>query len=144
MRMNMADQIQPYSIAVLDSALDSLKSKLDAATFPNEQAFTDNWEYGSPLTDVKRLARYWRDGFDWRAQEAKLNETPQFTTSVKVDGFDELKIHFLHQRSKRQKSVPLLFCHGCTFAVSRMRVGAPLSLLSMDVSDAPMKTMADI
>ena len=31
-------------------------------------------------------AAYWRAGCDWRAQEAQLNEFPQFTTVI--DGQD--------------------------------------------------------
>jgi hypothetical protein len=40
------------------------------------------WEYGVPLDYVKNLVEYWRDGYDWRAWEAKLNSYPQFTTTI--------------------------------------------------------------
>src|SRR6266536_393781 len=109
----MASNMKPFKISVHDSALESLKAKLAASTFPDEVTFSTTWDYGAPLADIKRLANYWRDGFNWRAQEAKLNETPQFTTTVSVDGFEELEVHFVHQKSKRDGSVPLLFCHGC-------------------------------
>lgn len=106
--------IKPYKIAVPDSALETLHTKLTHATFPNPVDFSDNWDYGSPLTDVKRLAERWRDGYDWRKHEKKLNdELPQFTTRVPVDGFGELGIHFVHKRGKRENSIPLLFVHGC-------------------------------
>jgi len=63
---------------------------------------------------MKRLTEYWANGFDWRAQEAALNEKlPQFTTKVDVEGFGELEVHFVHKRSVREGSIPLLFCHGC-------------------------------
>ena len=45
--------------------------------------------------------------------EAKLNELPQFTTTVEVGGFGGLGIHFLHYKSSRPDALPLLFCHGC-------------------------------
>lgn len=105
--------IKPYTISVPDSAISILKRKLELATFPNEVEFSDDWNYGAPLSDVKRLAERWRDGFDWRAQESRLNELPQFTTKVPVKGFGEMNLHFIHQRSKNEKSIPLLFCHGC-------------------------------
>lgn len=63
---------------------------------------------------MKRLAKYWRDGFDWRAQENLLNELPQFTTKIEIDGFGEFDMHFVHQKGP-EGSVPLLFCHGCEF-----------------------------
>lgn len=114
----MASQIQPYQIAVPDSALKSLQAKLDASTFPEEVDFSDDWKYGTVLSDMKRLTKHWRDGFDWRAQEKKLNETlPQFTTKVEVDGFGELEMHFVHKKSSKADSIPFLFCHGCKFAL---------------------------
>ncbi|KAJ6443484.1 putative serine hydroxymethyltransferase, mitochondrial [Purpureocillium lavendulum] len=108
----MAPQITPFKIAVPEEAVRRLKEKLAAAAFTDETQFTDSWDYGAPLTDVKRLAERWRDGFDWRAQEAKLNQVPQFTTKVHVDGFGELNIHFVYKKSTRKGAIPLLFCHG--------------------------------
>ena len=35
-----------------------------------------------PLDYLKELADYWADGYDWRKQEARLNELPQFTTAI--------------------------------------------------------------
>ncbi|KAG3178795.1 hypothetical protein PC129_g25473 [Phytophthora cactorum] len=104
---------QPFKIDVPDAAINSLKEKLSSATFPSEVGFSDDWDYGAPRSDVKRLAEYWKDGFDWRTQEAKLNELPQYTTKVAVEDFGDLQIHFLHQKSSKPDSIPLLFCHGC-------------------------------
>ncbi|PWI66482.1 hypothetical protein PCL_04895 [Purpureocillium lilacinum] len=105
-------KITPFKIGVPEAAIQRLKEKLAAASFTDETLFTDSWDYGAPLSDVKRLAERWRDGFDWRAQEAKLNEVPQFTTKVDVDGFGELNIHFVYKSSSRRGAIPLLFCHG--------------------------------
>lgn len=106
-------KITPFKIGVPEAAIQRLKEKLAAASFTDETLFIDSWDYGAPLSDVKRLAERWRDGFDWRAQEAKLNEVPQFTTKVDVDGFGELNIHFVYKKSSRRGAIPLLFCHGC-------------------------------
>lgn len=65
-----------------------------------------------PLDDIKRLAKYWQTGFDWRAQEAKLNELPNFHKPIKPDGFPELDIHYVHQKSSSSDAIPLLFIHG--------------------------------
>lgn len=108
----MTNAIKPFKIAVPESEIEALKAKLAVSTFPKEVSFSSNWDYGVPLEDVKRLAHYWRDGFDWHAQEAKLNEVPQFKTTISVDGFEDLEVHFVHQKSKRAESVPLLFSHG--------------------------------
>ena len=70
------------------------------------------WDYGAPLDEIKRLAKYWETGFDWRAQEAKLNELPNFHRNIKPDGFLDLDIHYVHQKSSSSDAIPLLFIHG--------------------------------
>lgn len=105
--------IQRFEISIPDNDINRLKQKLATTSFPQEVEYSDSWEYGAPLKDIKRLASYWQTGFDWRAAEAKLNaELPQFTTTVSVDGFGDIPIHFVHKRADRQDSIPLLFCHG--------------------------------
>ncbi|OIW28756.1 alpha/beta-hydrolase [Coniochaeta ligniaria NRRL 30616] len=108
----MASPIKPFEIAVPDSAIKRLKDKLELTTWPDEVSFSNDWNYGAPLADIKRLAQKWQSDFDWRAHERKLNALPQFTTTIAVSGFDDLQIHFLHQRSPNPHSIPLLFCHG--------------------------------
>ena len=56
---------------------------------------------------LKELAEYWRTAYDWREQEAKLNEFPQFTTEI-----DGQNIHFLHVRSPEPDALPLIITHG--------------------------------
>ena len=112
----MAPEIKPYKIAVPDKALELVKAKLESSTFFDEVDFSDNWDYGVPLSDVKRLAAHWKDGFNWREQEARINDTlPQFTTTVNVEGFGDLEMHFVHQKSGDPNSIPLLFSHGCKY-----------------------------
>jgi pimeloyl-ACP methyl ester carboxylesterase len=60
-----------------------------------------------PLGVVQRLAERWRTGYDWRAHEARLNQIPQYTTTI-----DGQSIHFLHVRSEEPAAVPLLLLHG--------------------------------
>ncbi|KAI6255099.1 hypothetical protein MCOR07_001072 [Pyricularia oryzae] len=108
----MTSEVRPFKIAVPEGELTKLKCKLNAASFPPDTAFSDDWERGSPQADVKRLVARWKEGFDWRAAEAELNKIPQFTTSVDVDGFGSIEMHFVHQRSQDENAIPLLFCHG--------------------------------
>lgn len=58
------------------------------------------------------MVDFWRRGYDWRAEEAKLNELPQYTCDVKVEGFGKLAMHFVHQPSSVAGARPLLFVHG--------------------------------
>jgi hypothetical protein len=59
------------------------------------------------LAYLRELAGYWRDGFDWRFQEAQLNAFPQFTTTI-----DGQNVHFLHVRSPEGDALPLILTHG--------------------------------
>jgi Epoxide hydrolase N terminus len=62
---------------------------------------------------VKRLTNYWRNGYDWRKHETKLNELPHFKTKIEIDGLQEVDMHFVHQKSDVKGAIPLLFVHGC-------------------------------
>src|SRR4030095_12418727 len=55
----------------------------------------------------RELVAYWRERFDWRAQERRLNQLEQFTTNI-----DGLTIHFVHRRARRADALPLLVTHG--------------------------------
>jgi len=111
----MDSPIEPFTINVPDARLSKLKAKLELAEFPDEIPLAESWDYGVPVSDMKRLVEYWQNGFDWREEEKRLNsELPQFTTTIDIDGFGPIKIHFVHQRSSREEdAIPLVFCHGC-------------------------------
>ena len=103
---NASAAIVPFKINVPDATLKDLKTRLAQTRFPNEISGS-RWEYGADLAYVKQLVAYWRDSFDWRAQERRLNQFDQFKTNI--DGLD---IHFIHQRSKNPNAMPLVLTHG--------------------------------
>ena len=100
------EAIVPFKINVPDSVLRDLKERLARTRFP-DQLQNVGWDYGTDPAYLKPLVEYWRDKFDWRAQERKLNEFDQFTTNI-----DGLKIHFIHQKSKVPNAMPLVLTHG--------------------------------
>jgi len=100
-----------YEIHVPDSQLSQLQQKLENATFPDELSGA-NWDYGAPLSEIKRLAAHWATSYDWRAQETKLNTLPQYHRSIKANNFEPLDIHYIHQPSPSPNAIPLLFVHG--------------------------------
>nr|OQO30401.1 hypothetical protein B0A51_02361 [Rachicladosporium sp. CCFEE 5018] len=132
----MPPTITPYTINIPDSALQSLKAKLESTNLPDVVDFSDDWSYGAPLSDIKRLTDHWADGFDWRTQEASINERlPQFTTKVEVEGFGDLDMHFVHQRSEVKGAIPLLFVHG--WPGSFLEVEKLLPLLTKPADGGP-------
>ncbi|KAH8077022.1 alpha/beta-hydrolase [Cristinia sonorae] len=102
---------KPFSVAIPDTELDLLRKKLELVRFPDELDGAA-WDYGVPLADIRRLVERWKTGFDWKAAEAKINQFPQFTRDIDVDGFGELNIHYIHQRSDASNAIPLIFIHG--------------------------------
>ena len=98
--------VKPFRIAVDDEVLRDLKARLARTRFP-DQIEASGWDYGVDLQYMKDLVAHWRDKYDWRAQERKLNEIPQFLTEI-----DGLPIHFMHVRSKEKNALPLLMIHG--------------------------------
>ena len=99
-------EIRPFRIDVPQADLDALNSRLAATRWPDELPGV-GWNYGVPVGYLKGLAEYWRASYDWRAQEAKLNEFPQFTTTI-----DGQNVHFLHVRSPEPNAMPLILTHG--------------------------------
>ncbi|KAF7303963.1 EHN domain-containing protein [Mycena indigotica] len=117
---------QPFQINVSDEHLTLLKAKLDLSAFPDELDEA-GWAYGAPLTDLKRLVKRWKDGYDWRKHEKALNdELPQFTRDIEVDGFGSLNIHYVHIRSGLEDAIPLLFVHGWPGSFFEIRKMGPL------------------
>ena len=100
------DAIVPFKIHVPDEVLRDLKERLARTRFPNEIEGS-GWDYGTNLGYLKELVAYWREKFDWREQERRLNQLDQFKTNI--DGLD---IHFVHQRSKEPNAMPLVLTHG--------------------------------
>ena len=98
--------IVPFEIRVPDTVLTDLQDRLARVRFPAE-IDGSGWRYGANLACMKELVDYWRDRYDWRAQERRLNEFEQFKTNI--DGLD---IHFIHQRSALPDAVPIIIVHG--------------------------------
>jgi microsomal epoxide hydrolase len=100
------EAIRPFTIAVPDSVLVDLDARLSRTRLPDAGPGAP-WEYGTDRAYLERLLAYWRDGFDWRAQERSLNELDHFLTTI--EGVD---VHFVHERSPNPDAIPLLLTHG--------------------------------
>ena len=74
-------EIRPFEIAVPDDVLDDLRHRLERTRLP-DQLDGAGWDYGAELDYVTELITYWRDEFDWRAQERKLNAFDQYKTVI--------------------------------------------------------------
>src|SRR3954471_11916210 len=98
--------VTPFTIAVPDADIADLRERLGRTRWPDAET-VDDWSQGVPLGYLRELCRYWAEGHDWRATEARLNAFPQFRTEI-----DGLGIHFLHVRSPHPDALPLVITHG--------------------------------
>jgi epoxide hydrolase len=115
-------EIRPFRIAVPDEDLDDLRRRLAGARWPDELPGV-GWSRGVPLGYLKELTAYWADGYDWRKQEDRLNQFPQFTTTI-----DGQPIHFLHVRSPEPDALPLVVTHGYPSSVAEfLEIIGPLT-----------------
>src|SRR5476649_1576534 len=81
---------QPFTLSVPDTAIADLKTRLALTRFP-DTAPGDPWAFGTSVDYARDLVGYWKDRFDWRAEEAALNGFPQF--KAHLHGID---LHYLH------------------------------------------------
>jgi microsomal epoxide hydrolase len=102
----MSERPEPFTLRVADAAIADLRERLARTRFP-DQAPGEPWAYGTDLTYMQELVGYWRDRFDWRAQEARLNAFPQH--KVPLHG---INLHFLRIPGEGPEPLPLLLSHG--------------------------------
>jgi pimeloyl-ACP methyl ester carboxylesterase len=99
-------QKEAFRIAVPDSVLDDLSQRLSRAHWPVDFA-NDNWAYGTNRDYLERLVKYWRDGYDWRKHEQQINSFSHYKVTI-----DDIPVHFIHERGKGPKPIPLILSHG--------------------------------
>lgn len=99
-------EIRPFTLAVPQSELDNLNTRIDLTRWPEKETVED-WSQGTPLAALQDLVAYWRQGYDWRRCEARLNALGQFVTEI-----DGLPIHFIQVRSPHAGAMPLIMTHG--------------------------------
>jgi pimeloyl-ACP methyl ester carboxylesterase len=107
--------IHPFHLAIPDSDLDDLRTRLARTRWPDAETVTDTTQ-GPQLAKLRALVERWQHGYDWRRCEALLNGWGQYRTEI--DGID---IHFLHIRSPEPDATPLLMTHGWPGSVLEFR-----------------------
>jgi Epoxide hydrolase N terminus len=107
-------RVQSFTINIAQSTLDDVRERLERTRWPDE-VMEAGWDYGTNLAYLKSLMAYWQNQFDWRVQEAKLNQYAQFRADI--DGFG---IHFIHERGRGPNPLPLVITHGWPSSFTEM------------------------
>ena len=100
------EAVLPFRASIPQDAIDDLRRRLVATRWPGRQT-VDDWSQGVPLARAQALVGVWRDDYDWRAFEARLNAFPQFRTRI-----DGLGLHFIHVKSRHPNALPIILTHG--------------------------------
>jgi pimeloyl-ACP methyl ester carboxylesterase len=103
--MNTNESIRPFTVDIAQADLDDLLARLARTRLP-EPVPGDDWEYGTPNHYLSEMVDRWQNGFDWRQQEARMNEFPHYLTEI-----DGQTVHFIHVPSKVEGATPLLLLH---------------------------------
>jgi pimeloyl-ACP methyl ester carboxylesterase len=121
-------RVEPFSIHVDDQVLSDLRARIRATRWP-DPAPGPAWSQGTDLAYLRDLCSYWADGFDWRAREGELNAFAHFRAEL-----DGVRIHFVHERARRGRGIPLILTHGWPSTFAEL---LPLVPLLTDPDDGP-------
>jgi pimeloyl-ACP methyl ester carboxylesterase len=102
----MSKQVEAFKLTVPVAHIADLHDRLERTRFP-DQAPGPAWAYGTDVAWIRGLIDYWREKFDWAAQEARLNAFSQ--CKVRLHDID---LHFLHVEGQGPDPYPLLLSHG--------------------------------
>jgi pimeloyl-ACP methyl ester carboxylesterase len=118
--MITGETVESFRISVPDAVLEDLRERLGRTRWPDEIEGAA-WEYGTSLPYLQELVEYWRTSFDWRAQEQRLNAFHHFR--ARLDG---LAIHFIRERGRGPRPMPLIVTHGWPSTFFQMAKLIPL------------------
>src|SRR6266567_571926 len=111
---------KPYRIEFSDEMLRDLRERLSRTRWP-EVPPQEPWATGTSIAYMRDLVDYWRDRFDWRAQETLLNRFQQF--KAPVGGID---LHFIRVQGEGPNPMPLLLSHGWPGSIVEFRKIIPM------------------
>ncbi len=99
------DVIEPFVLDAPSVVLNDLGQRVATAQASREAGGSRTGD-ASTSPRVGALLDRWTGGYDWAAQEARLNAVPQFTTTI-----DGAPLHFFHVESPRACAPPMLLRH---------------------------------
>ncbi len=112
--------MKPFSVNIPETVITDLKNRIQNTRWPGEPDGS-GWQFGTSEKYLKELAAYWVNNYDWKKQEAQLNQYPQYMTEI--DGFP---IHFQLIKGKGSNPKPLILTHGWPDSYYRFHKIIPL------------------
>ncbi|MCD9018044.1 epoxide hydrolase [Fulvivirgaceae bacterium QH1ED-6-2] len=112
--------VTEFKVAVAQPVVDDLKHRLQNTRWPGE-AEGSGWNFGTSEKYLRELVQYWLTKYDWRKQEAQLNQYPQYIADV-----HGTKVHFQYIKGKGKNPKPLILTHGWPDSYYRFHKIIPL------------------
>lgn len=99
--------VHEFRISVDEEQISDLKRRLRETRYvPNPH--NKDEEEGVSVSEQRRFIDYWRDSYDWKAAEKRINDSmPQFI----AEDVQGESIHFVWRHSPENREV-ILLCHG--------------------------------
>jgi pimeloyl-ACP methyl ester carboxylesterase len=97
-------------LRVTDADLEELRTRLRGTRWPRPwppQGADGGWAAGTDVAELRRLARYWADEYDWRAREAAINALPGHIASLDGTG-----VFYLRFDPEVPRALPIVLTHG--------------------------------
>jgi microsomal epoxide hydrolase len=116
------EHVQPLEIHVADEVLDDLRERLARTRWIDDEG-DGGWERGLSIDYMRELVDHWRQGYDWRAEEASMNRFSHFLAYL-----DGGKVHFIHERGHGPDPLPIILTHG--FPDSFLRFAKVIPMLA--------------
>jgi pimeloyl-ACP methyl ester carboxylesterase len=98
--------VTKFRINVPQADLDDLHRRLENVRWADDFG-NSAWTYGVEREWLEEMVVYWRDRYDWRAEEAEMNRYSHHRCEI-----DGIPIHFIHVRGKGPRPRPLILSHG--------------------------------
>ncbi len=108
-------RVRPFHHVVDQAVLDDLHDRLARTRWA--PPLSRGWSQGTDPAYLHALVDYWRDRFDWRAEEARLGQLPQYLADV-----DGAELHFVHLTTS---GLPIVLLHGWPDSFHRYHAVAP-------------------
>src|ERR1051326_6685802 len=97
--------IAPYTIEVPEAILDDLNRRLANTRWSPSPDL--GWDGGMDASYLREFCDYWREGYNWRSEEHKLNQLANYRTTIA-----DTDVHFVYERGKGPAPFPLILTHG--------------------------------
>jgi len=110
MSLNL-ERLHRFAVEAPASALDDLHLRLKSFRGPTEPV-NPGWRYGVNGAYLADLVAYWREGFDWRAAERRLNERDHYWAELDCGEARPVKVHLIVQPSARTDAPVVLLTPG--------------------------------